>query len=260
VLLPRHADEERVKPVSRQNGNAAVTRRALMTGFGLALAGSSAAIAQPMPLPGGPPRPAGVAPAAPAAQPTAPAPAAQLSQQQIIDKLNGYLNSFQTLQGDFAQTGADGRRYEGKLYLHRPGRLRFEYKPPATIEIVADGTSVAVRDRKLGTQDLYLISQTPLKFLTKEKVDLARDLKVLRHSQAGDMVRMQLEDKATLGGTSRITLHYDTKADVLRQWTVVDPQGFETQVSIFNLDTQRRPAASLFAIEQQRVLPGVSNN
>jgi Outer membrane lipoprotein carrier protein LolA len=145
-----------------------------------------------------------------------PVAAAPLGEKAIVEKINTYLNSFQNLQGDFVQTGADGRRYEGKLYLQRPGRLRFEYKPPATIEVVADGSSVSVRDRKLATQDLYLIAQTPLKFLTKDKIDVARDLKVLRSGQNGDVLRVVLEDKATLGGTSRITLHYDHVANALR--------------------------------------------
>jgi outer membrane lipoprotein-sorting protein len=192
-------------------------------------------------------QPAPGAPANPVA--TAPVP---LGEKVIVEKINAYLNSFQSLQGDFSQTGADGRRYEGKLYLQRPGRLRFEYKPPATIEVVADGSSVSVRDRKLATQDLYLIAQTPLKFLTKDKIDVARDLKVLRTGQTGDVLRIVLEDKATLGGTSRITLHYDQVANALRQWIVLDPQGYETSVSVFNLDTQRRPDSKLFAIDYQR--------
>jgi outer membrane lipoprotein-sorting protein len=191
---------------------------------------------QPQPAPGG----------------AAPVASATLNEKAIVEKINIYLNSFQNLQGDFVQTGADGRRYEGKLYLQRPGRLRFEYKPPATIEVVADGSSVSVRDRKLATQDLYLITQTPLKFLTKDKIDVARDLKVLRTGQSGDTLRIVLEDKATLGGTSRITLHYDQVANALRQWIVLDPQGFETSVTVFNLDTQRKPDSRLFAIDYQR--------
>ena len=59
---------------------------------------------------------------------------------------------------------------DGTLYVQRPGRLRFEYARPATLEIIADGTSVAVRDRKLATQDVYFIGQTPLKFLLKERI------------------------------------------------------------------------------------------
>ena len=113
-----------------------------------------------------------------------------------------------TLTGNFVQIGPDGRRIGGKLTLAKPGRLRFDYDQPSPLEIVADGTSVAVKDRKLGTQDLYFISQTPLKFLLREKIDLARDLTVTdvgeRSGRRADLAggpldaRRHLEDPAVL--------------------------------------------------------------
>ena len=224
---------------------------------------SSAAMAQPLP----PSRPASISPsgastARPAAPPVSPADApvaarvagAALSDSEALAKVNGYLNSFRTLQGNFIQFGADGRRYEGQLYLSRPGRIRFSYKPPATIEVVADGTSVAVRDKKLATQDLYTIAQTPLKFLVRDKIDLSSDLKVVKVTSSAEVIRVAMEDRSTLGGTSKITLTYDPVANSLRQWVVVDPQGYETTISIYNLDTQRKPDPALFTIEYQKVI------
>jgi hypothetical protein len=75
------------------------------------------------------------------------------NQRALIDRVNVYLMSIQLLTGDFVQVGSDGRRVEGKLYLQKPGRIRFEYNPPSPIELIADGSSVVVRDRKLMTQD-----------------------------------------------------------------------------------------------------------
>jgi outer membrane lipoprotein-sorting protein len=175
-----------------------------------------------------------------------------MSEAEALAKVNAYLNSFRNLQGSFIQFGADGKRHEGQIYLSRPGKLRFEYKPPATIDVVADGNSVAVRDRKLATQDLYTIAQTPLKFLVRDKIDLASDLKVVRVQSTPELIRVALEDKSTLGGTSKITLTYDPVANTLRQWIVVDPQGYETTVAVYNLETQRRPDPSLFVIDYQR--------
>ena len=108
-----------------------------------------------------------------------PAKIATVDAATAITRANAYFNNTTTLVGDFVQIGADGRRSEGKLYVQKPGRLRFEYAAPATLEIVADGKSVAIRDRKLATQDLYFIWQTPLKFLLSPQIDLARDTKVL---------------------------------------------------------------------------------
>jgi outer membrane lipoprotein-sorting protein len=120
------------------------------------------------------------------------------------------------------------------------------------MEIVADGTSVAVRDRKLATQDVYFIGQTPLKFLLKDRIDIARDTKILDVSSTTAAVTIAIEDKATLGGTSRIKLVFDPQTFVLKQWTVTDPQGFETLVTIFNLDLKRRPEPELFKINYEK--------
>ena len=179
---------------------------------------------------------------------------APLTQQEAVERLNAYFNGFATLQGDFIQFASDGRRFEGKLYIQRPGKMRFEYRPPVTMEVIADGTSVAIRDKKLATQDLYSIGQTPLKFLVKERMDLARDSTITKVSTKGDILSVSVEDRSTLGGTSKITLNYDMAANELRQWVVIDPQGYETSVSLYNLDTQRRPDPKNFVINYERML------
>ena len=117
------------------------------------------------------------------------------------------------------------RRLGGTLYLQRPGKIRFEYDPPATLEVIADGTSVAVRDKKLLTQDIYFIQQTPLKFLLRERVDLGGDIAITGITSEANSVRLNLEDRSTLGGTSRITLYFDPEVQNLTQWRIVDPQG-----------------------------------
>jgi outer membrane lipoprotein-sorting protein len=169
-----------------------------------------------------------------------------------ITRANAYFNTNLTMVADFIQLGADGRRTDGKLFVLRPGKLRFEYAKPATLEIIADGTSVAVRDRKLATQDVYFIGQTPLKFLLKEKIDIARDTKVLEVRADEKSVSILIEDRATFGGTSRIRLVFDAANFGLRQWTVTDPQGFETLVSLTNIDLAQRPDPSLFRINYER--------
>lgn len=223
----------------------------------------SAPAAEPAERPGAPLRLSPAAPAAGAAAPARdgqPQPGATLTQDAAIDRVNAYLNSFTTLIADFSQLGADGRRYQGKLYVHRPGRMRFEYNPPATIQVISDGTTVAVRDRRLATQDNYLIGQTPLKFLLRERIDLRRDVNITRVAVNQDNVRISLEDRATLGGTSRITLNFDARSNVLREWVIVDPQGYETNVQVANLDTSRRPDPALFRINLERVIDANPNN
>lgn len=192
--------------------------------------------------------------AQPAATPAKAKGTAPATQEEAIERLNTYLNSFATLQGNFIQFAANGRRLEGRIYIQRPGKMRFEYEPPTTTEVISDGTSVAVRDKRLATQDIYSIGQTPLKFLVRERMDLAREGTLKGASIDGDILSVRLEDRSTLGGTSKITLKFDLVANELRQWIVIDPQGYETSVSLYNLDTRRRPDPKNFVIDYQRTL------
>ncbi len=175
----------------------------------------------------------------------------------IVERANAYFTNLNTLVADFTQVGGDGRRMGGTLYLQRPGKVRFEYDPPATLEVVADGRSVAVRDRKLATQDLYSISQTPLKFLLREKVNLGQDIAVTGISSDGGSVRINLEDRSTLGGTSRITLSFDAQVENLTEWRIVDAQGFHTLVRLDKVERGRRIDQDLFRISYEQM---VGNN
>ncbi|HEX9170615.1 MAG TPA: outer-membrane lipoprotein carrier protein LolA [Roseiarcus sp.] len=176
---------------------------------------------------------------------TTPLPAAE-----AVARANAWLDAARVMTADFVQIGPDGRRSEGQLSLERPGRMRFEYTQPARFEIVADGRSVAVIDRKLDTQDEYFVGQTPLKFLLADHIDMARDTHVLSVAQEGNAVTIEIEDKAALGGTAHVTVVFDASTFALRRWTVIDAQGFQTVVTLSNLDLATRPDPELFHIEE----------
>jgi outer membrane lipoprotein-sorting protein len=188
-----------------------------------------------------------------AAAPAATVPAGPLTEREIVERANGYFNSIKSLVGSFAQIGGNGQRLTGSLYLQRPGKVRFDYDSPATLQVVADGTSVAVRDSKLATQDLYPIGQTPLKFLLRDRVELGRDLKVTEAAPEADGVRISIEDRSTLGGTSKITLYFDKGVTDLSRWRIIDPQGFQTTVSLANLERNTPVDQQLFKIDYQRL-------
>lgn len=181
-----------------------------------------------------------------------------LPNKTVVERANAYFTNLSTLVADFTQVGGDGRRQGGTLYLQRPGKVRFEYDAPATLEVIADGRSVAVRDRKLATQDLYSIAQTPLKFLLREQVNLGQDIAITGITNDGSSVRINLEDRSTLGGTSRITLTFDSQVETLNQWRIVDPQGFQTVVVLNRMERGRRIDPDLFKIQYEAIL-GNSN-
>jgi outer membrane lipoprotein-sorting protein len=247
----------------------------------IASAGMRSAGAQDVPLPT--PRPkAGIAPAAvvaaPAttdavggAPPAAPATSAtkgffpfsfstgklsapsratafDANQRALLDRISNYLSSVQTLVGNFVQIGPDGRRVDGTFSIQKPGKVRFQYNPPSPIDIIADGSSVVVRDRSLETADYYPLSQTPLRYLLADRIDLLRDTDVVSVSADDSFVTVVIEETQLMVGTNRLMIMFDAKTLALKQWTVTDPQGLDTTVAVYNLDATKKPDPNLFVI------------
>jgi outer membrane lipoprotein-sorting protein len=242
------------------------------------LAGAAAVCAETIPLPTPAPAPKDrstpPAPAAQAATPAAPAtsgigslldainpfsgksnrPATDPStfdakQRALVNRVSTYLTSVQVLSGNFVQISPDGRRATGHLFIQKPGKVRFEYDPPSPIEIIADGTQVVVADRKLNTQDLYPLSQTPLRFLLADKIDLLQDTNVVGVTADDTYVSVLIEEKQAFIGTNKLLMMFDPKDFKLKQWTVTDVQGFDTTIAVSNLDSSKRPDPNMFKFD-----------
>jgi outer membrane lipoprotein-sorting protein len=218
----------------------------------------------PAAVPAQKPHTAAVAQTAPAAKP---APARSIlnleraatgnapfnaTQRAHVDKVSAYLSGIQQLSGTFIQVGPDGSRLKGEFYIQKPGKVRFEYEEPSPIEVIADGTTVAVRDRKLATQDIYPLSQTPLRYLLSDKIDLLRETNVINVHSDNIFVTVVIEEKQLVVGTSRLMMMVGAKDYQLKQWTVTDPQGYDTTVAVSNLDSKSRPDPNLFRIDFTR--------
>src|SRR4029077_455260 len=212
-------------------------------------------------------KPGAVAQAAPA-KPAGPAPTRSIlnlqrgaagegppfspAQRAQVDKVSGYLSGVQQLSGTFIQVGPDGSRLKGEFFIQKPGKVRFEYEDPSPIQIIADGSAVAVRDRKLATQDIYPLSQTPLRYLLSDKIDLLRETNVVSVHADDLFVTVVIEEKQAVIGTSRLMMMVGAKDYQLKQWTVTDSQGYDTTVAVSNLNSKSRPDPEMFKIDFTR--------
>jgi outer membrane lipoprotein-sorting protein len=180
-----------------------------------------------------------------------PEPSAALKPEQraVIERIENYLSGTQILSGQFVQVGPDGRRTQGEFHIQKPGKVRFDYDPPSPIDIIADGETVVVRDRNLATQDIYPLSQTPLRFLLSDHVNLMKDTNLVAVYADDVFITVVIEEKTGIIGTSRLMIMFSAKDMALKQWTVTDPQGFDTTVAVYNLDTSKKPDPGMFHID-----------
>ncbi|WP_420393611.1 LolA family protein [Acuticoccus sp.] len=172
---------------------------------------------------------------------------------EALAEINAYFNAIRTMRGEFVQFGPDGSRTEGRFAISRPGKVRFFYDRPSSLDIIADGESVAVRDRRRATQDIWPLSKTPLRFLLDNSIDLTSDAKVTGVDVQPDLVSVTIEEN-TAFGEGKLTLLFDSSTNELKQWNVVDGKGQETSVSIYNVATGVDVDEELFEIDYTRVL------
>ena len=236
--------------------------------IGLTAAGSFAAAQVPLPRNAPGQKSVGTIPSAPAqaqAQnaptvrprnvPSRPGPGGfDANQRSLVDRVSMYLSSMNVLSGKFVQVGPDGSRTQGDFYMQKPGKVRFEYDSPSVIDIIADGSSVVVRDRKLATQDVFPLSQTPLRFLLSDRIDLMRDTNVVGVYSDDVFSTVVIEERQPLIGTSRLMLMFGAKDLQLKQWTITDAQGYDTTVAVYNLDATRRPDPNMFRITYESMV------
>lgn len=186
-----------------------------------------------------------------AASAATPAEASLTEEDRLaLDEASAYLTSLENLQGDFLQVGPDGSVAEGKFYLRRPGRLRFEYQPPEDLLVVADGTWVAVKDSSAAAQR-YPMASTPLSLILAKNVDLREEARVLNVEEQPGSLLITLADRSG-EAPGQITLIFDRPKMQLRQWVVTDVQGLQTTVALRNVETGIRADNSLFVLRDDQ--------
>lgn len=173
-----------------------------------------------------------------------PAAAEKLS----LATLSNYLNSFRTAEGRFTQINEDGTISTGQLFLKRPGRVRFEYDPPAEVLVIADGTRVGIVDGKSNTRpEAYPLHRTPLKIILARKVDLTRARMVTGHSSDGKTTIVRAEDPNNPDYGS-IELVFTGAPVALREWVINSADGTRTKVVLGDLTKDIRLANDQFEI------------
>lgn len=147
-----------------------------------------------------------------------------------LSEVSRYLNSLKTAVADFTQINSDGTISTGKIYISRPGRVRFEYAPPEKQLVMAGGGQVAVFDGKSNQgPSQYPLSKTPLSIILAANTDLTRARMVTAHREEKNSTTVTAQDPEH-PEYGNIKMVFTSKPTELRQWVVTDDAGQKTTV------------------------------
>ncbi len=188
--------------------------------------------------------------AAPAAgaETVVPVPLDEAARSQIAH-IENYLNGLKTLKARFVQISSNGEFAEGNLWMSWPGRLRIEYDPPKPDLIVANGLWLAHYDKELEQDTYVLLDSTPAGILLAEKIALdSETLTIVGYEKAAGTIRVSVTRTADPGEGS-VTLVFNANPIALKKWTVIDPLGVVTTVSLQETSFGRTLDPELFHFE-----------
>lgn len=169
--------------------------------------------------------------------PLLPLPALALSAQDQRDvaRITAYINGIKTLKADFLQIAPSGATSTGKVWMERPGRIRFQYAPPSPILLVAGDGLLIYHNSQLNQTSTLPLSKTPLGILLQDNLTLSGDVTVTSVVRdpgaiAVGLVRTGQESEGEL------TLLFADDPLEFRGWVMRDAQRQETRISLDNLD------------------------
>jgi len=172
--------------------------------------------------------------------------------QADLSRIEAYLNGIKSLTARFMQVAPDGDITEGRVWLERPGRMRFQYDPPTPFLLIAMHGELLFNDSSLKQTSRIPLSRTPLGILLAPKVMLSGDVTVTGMQRQPGQIQVSLVRTAS-PGEGTLTLVFADNPLALRQWTVIDAQRQETRVTLYNVERGVKLDNALFELP-----PGLS--
>ena len=165
-----------------------------------------------------------------------------------LSEISGYLNALKTASGDFTQINEDGTISVGKIFIKRPGRMRFEYDDALVLD---SSGSIKIIDKKSNLPpESYALRRTPLSLILARNVDLGQAKMVVGHDYDGTATIVRAQDPKNPQYGS-IELKFTSSPVELRQWVVNDSNGGRSTVILGELVKGGVLANQLFEIDPQ---------
>jgi len=185
--------------------------------------------------------------AAVAALPAAAQSGLSAEDRAAVAQAQAYLQGLSAAQGSFVETTGAQRR-EGRFWLQRPGKMRFEYTNPAGLLVVADGSNVKRYDPRLNVFRQVPLGATPLSTFLARDIRFDRGVSITRVTRmASGAFAITARDRSKPNEGS-VILSFAGNPLRLQEWTITDAQGTRTRTQLTSLRPAGGLAASLFQL------------
>jgi len=172
---------------------------------------------------------------------------AQATNQDRADlaRIEAYLSGIRSLKARFLQTAPDDSVTTGEAFMQRPGKMRFQYDPPAPFLLIANDGILFFHDSQLNQTTNIPLGRTPLGILLGQRTVLSGDVTVTKLVRAPGQIQISLVRTAS-PGEGTLTLLFSDNPLTLRQWIVLDQQGKQTRVAFTAMDVGASVDARMF--------------
>ncbi len=161
-------------------------------------------------------------------------PQAQVaSRAKTVHRLEEYLSTMTTIVSDFTQVAPDGTLTNGRFFLERPGKMRWQYNPPTPILMVSNGSELVYYDYELEQVSHIPLDSTLIGFLARPVIRFDKDVGIVAFSEKSDVISVTLAqlDKPDDG---QLMLEFSDKPLTLRNMVITDATQQVTTVSLNN--------------------------
>lgn len=204
------------------------------------------------------------------------------SVSRVLSQIQRVYEQTEDISADFVQVsrlkslavggpggGLKEQRAEGKLYIKKPGMIRWDYLKPHPLQLISNGKILwrySPAEKAAYRDNLASAGNTPLSFLTGSG-KIREDFKAAlasgeRKSEAG-FVAVELVPREPLPTVQKLVLQVNGTNDEIQQITFWDHFGNRTTITFSNVRFNVGLSSSLFHFtppEGVRVesLPGIS--
>ncbi|OGP14892.1 MAG: outer membrane lipoprotein carrier protein LolA [Deltaproteobacteria bacterium GWA2_54_12] len=171
----------------------------------------------------------------------------------VVSKLQSKYESITSLKADFTQEvtsrGMPALKSEGKVWLKKPGRMRWEYKKPAKDLIVSDGRTIWLFQPDLNQvierPALSSASSMATDFLSGiGSVEKEFDVKLAALETVNHV--LILTPKQEQAGLKKLILEVGKETSIVEKTVITDHFGNQTAVTFSNIRLNASMKDSLF--------------